>query len=175
MLLNLKCYRGKKFAKIHVHTYICVVKIEEALKMTKFSSEKQKAGLNILYTAWWLKTIISNELKPIGITHEQYNVLRILKGKHPNAMCVRDIGSRMIERSSNVPRIVDRLVAKKLVVRSPSETDKRETSISITNIGSDVLKIATEKIDNLFNSSVLLEEEDAVKFNIILENLREKE
>ena len=106
---------------MHVCTYICMVKLEEALKMAKFSSEKHKAGLNLLYTAWWLKTMVSKELKTVGLTHEQYNVLRILRGKHSEAMCVKDIGCRMIERNSNVPRIVDRLVAKKYVVRSTSE------------------------------------------------------
>src|SRR4051812_4344059 len=116
---------------MHVCTYICMVKLEEVLKMTRFSSQKHKAGLNILYTCWWLKTIISKELKSLGLTHEQYNVLRILKGTHPEAMCVRDIGSRMIERNSNVPRIIDRLVAKEYVNRSTSEVDKRETVIRL--------------------------------------------
>src|ERR1044071_3781492 len=112
---------------MRVCTYICIVKLEEAIKTNKFSSQKHKAALNLLYTAWWLKTSISRELKTIGLTHEQYNVLRILKGKHPEEMCVRDIGSRMIERNSNVPRIIDRLVSKKLVDRSASSIDKRET------------------------------------------------
>lgn len=143
--------------------------------MTKFSSQKHKAGLNILYTAWWLKTMVSKELKPAGLTHEQYNVLRILKGKHPEAMCVKDIGCRMIERNSNVPRIVDRLVAKKYVGRSTSEIDKRETVITLTNIGLDILQASTKKIDGLFNNSINILEEDALKLNTLLENLRRKE
>mgnify|MGYP007028601228 CR=1 FL=1 len=71
------------FGKLHVCTYICVVKLEQAIQSTKFKSETHKAGLNILYTAWWLKTSFSQALKEYGLTHEQYNVLRILKGKHP--------------------------------------------------------------------------------------------
>jgi hypothetical protein len=59
--------------------YICIVNLEQAIQSTKFKSEVQKAGLNILYTAWWLKTQMSNELKAFDLTHEQYNVLRILK------------------------------------------------------------------------------------------------
>lgn len=160
---------------MHVHTYICGVKLEEALKMSRFSSQKQKAGLNLLYTAWWLKTMISKQLKRVGLTHEQYNVLRILKGKHPEAMCVKDIGSRMIEPNSNVPRIVDRLVSKKFVDRSTSEIDKRETVITLTNMGLDILQVANKKVDDLFNNSVLIEEDDAEKLNAILENVREKE
>ena len=72
-----------KFGKLNVCTYICVVKLEEAIQSTKFKNEVHKAGLNILYTAWWLKTVMSKELKEFGLTHEQYNVLRILKGKYP--------------------------------------------------------------------------------------------
>ena len=102
---------------MNVCTYICVVKLEIAIQSTKFKNEVHKAGLNILYTAWWLKTITVKELKEFGLTHEQYNVLRILKGKYPDQMCVRDIASRMIEKSSNVPRIIDRLELKKLMMR----------------------------------------------------------
>ena len=167
--------KEKEFGKLDVHTYICVVKLEEALKTDKFLSQNQKAGLNILYTAWWLKTIISAEMKPIGITHEQYNVLRILKGKHPQQMCVRDIGSRMIERNSNVPRIIDRLVAKNLVNRSTSDIDKRETVICLTSSGIDILRSATHKMNALLKNLVTVDEEDSEKLNSLLEKYREKE
>lgn len=146
--------------------------IEEALKTNKFSSEKHKAGLNILYTAWWLKTEINKQLKVAGLTQEQYNVLRILKGKHPAAMCVKDIGSRMIEPNSNVARIVDRLVLKKYVDRSTSEIDKRETAINLTTTGLAVLQTATEKVDVLFNNSITLMEENAMQLNLLLEKIR---
>lgn len=151
------------------------MKLEEALKMTRFSSEKHKAGLNLLYTAWWVKTMVSQELKTVGLTHEQYNILRILKGKHTEYMCVKDIGSRMIERNSNVPRIVDRLVTKNYVNRSNSTIDKRETVISLTDTGVEILQIASQKVDSLFNKFFTLLEDDAVKLNAILENMREKE
>lgn len=151
------------------------MKLEEALKTTIFSSQKHKAGLNILYTAWWLKTITSKELKTAGLTHEQYNVLRILKGKHPAGMCVKDIGGRMIERNSNVPRIIDRLAAKKYVDRSASETDKRETVISLTAIGLDILTLANKKVDEQANNYITLSEDDAAALNALLENIRQKE
>ena len=151
------------------------MKLEEAIKSGKFSSQKQKAGLNILYTAWWLKTLISQELKSLGLTHEQYNVLRILKGKHPEKMCVKDIGCRMIERNSNVPRIVDRLVAKDLVDRSTSEMDKRETVITLTNDGMNILENANQKVDSLFSEAVPINEQDSKQLNELLESMREKE
>jgi DNA-binding MarR family transcriptional regulator len=160
--------------QLDVCTYICIVKLEEAIKTTKFSSQKQKAGLNILYTAWWLKTVITGELKKIGLTNEQFNVLRILKGKHPEHMCVRDIGSRMIEPSSNVPRIIDRLVLKQYVERSTSELDKRETVIRLTKEGLNVLETASKKVDTVMDAAIGLGEQEAVQIHQLLELLREK-
>ena len=100
--------------------------------MTKFADDTHKATLNILYTAYWLKNNYSAAIKETGITMEQFNVLRILKGKSPDKMCVKDIGSRMIEKNSNVPRIIERLLNKEYVAKSTSEIDKRETLIAIT-------------------------------------------
>jgi len=151
------------------------VKLEQAIKSIKFKSEVQKAGLNILYTAWWLKTIMSRELKEYGLTHEQYNVLRILKGKYPESLCVRDIACRMIEKNSNVPRIIDRLEVKKLVKRRTSVEDKRETVITLTVVGLNILDITTEKIDLLFDETVKMDEACALTLNNLLEQVRVKE
>jgi DNA-binding MarR family transcriptional regulator len=151
------------------------MKLEQALKSSKFKNEVHKAGLNVLYTAWWLKTLMSQELKPFGLTHEQYNVLRILKGKYPEQMCVKDIASRMIEKSSNVPRIIDRLEAKNWAVRTTSIEDKRETLITLTNLGMEVLAQSTQRIDEIFEQNIDLKQENAEILNQLLEELREKE
>lgn len=160
---------------IHVYTYICVVKLEQAIKSTKFKSEVQKAGLNILYTAWWLKTIMSKELKEYGLTHEQYNVLRILKGRYPDQICVRDIACRMIEKNSNVPRIIDRLEVKKLVKRSTSAEDKRETVITITAAGINILEITTAQINKMYEATISMDETSAAALNGLLEQVRANE
>ncbi len=148
------------------------MKLEEAIKSSKFKSEVHKAVLHVLYTAWWLKTLTVKELKQFGITHEQYNVLRILKGKHPETMCVKDIASRMIEKNSNVPRIIDRLVAKQLVERNNSERDKRETVMQITQKGMELLVASTEVMENKYVNCFTLPEEDAVVLNDLLEKIR---
>lgn len=151
------------------------MKLEIAIQSTKFKNEVQKAGLNILYTAWWLKTVTSKELKEFGLTHEQYNVLRILKGKFPEQMCVRDIASRMIEKNSNVPRIIDRLEIKKLVKRSTSSIDKRETVIILTRAGISILDSCTGKVNELFDSLLSIDHSEANALNLLLEKVREKE
>jgi DNA-binding MarR family transcriptional regulator len=148
------------------------VKLEDAIKSNKFKSETQKAGLNVLYTAWWLKTISTKEMKTFDITHEQYNVLRILKGKHPDKMCVKDIASRMIEKSSNVPRIVDRLEIKKLIERMQGEIDGRQTVITLTEKGINLLAKATEKLNLIWENSVSMTDADALVLNNLLEQMR---
>ncbi len=160
---------------MHVCTYICGVKLETAIRSNKFQSEVQKAGLNILYTAWWLKTAASRELKDFGLTHEQYNVLRILKGKYPEQMCVIDVASRMIEKSSNVPRIIDRLELKKLVSRATSVVDKRETVITLTREGLSLLERSNKRVTLLFDELMDIGLEEAQALNGLLEKVRQFE
>lgn len=148
------------------------MKLEDVLKTTKFNDEVHKATLNILYTSYWMRDNMSSTMKDIGITSEQFNILRILKGKHPEAMCVKDIGGRMIEKSSNVPRILDRLVAKELVMRTTSKEDKRETIISLTETGMKTLQQANEALVEINKKTIGITNEEAATLNQLLEKLR---
>lgn len=118
---------------------------------------------------------MSKELKEYGLTHEQFNVLRILKGKHPENICVKEIACRMIEKSSNVPRIIDRLETKKLVKRITSDIDKRETVIIVTHAGLNILQHCTDRINKKMDESMIINEKQAVLLNQILENVRTTE
>lgn len=148
------------------------MKLEQAIQSNKFKSEVHKAGLNIMYTAWWLKTLGCKELKEFGLTHEQYNVLRILKGKHPEQMCVKDIAGRMIEKNSNVPRILDRLEEKKLIERSQGAEDARQTVMSLTEEGIQLLSSSTCRMDRTMEENTTMSEEDAQQLNLLLEKFR---
>lgn len=151
------------------------MKLEQAIQSNKFKNETQKAALNVLYTAWWLKTSMSKGLKEFGLTHEQYNVLRILKGKYPEQICVRDIACRMIEKNSNVPRIIDRLEIKKLVKRTTSLLDKRETVIALTQTGILLLEASTKSIDQDMETLSVLNETESAQLNKLLEKMRSLE
>lgn len=151
------------------------MKLEQALQTNKFRNNLHKAGLNILYTAWWLKSSSSNVLKTFDLTHEQYNVLRILNGKHPNKMCVKDIAERMIEKNSNVPRIIDKLEIKKFIIRTQGKMDGRQTEISLTQNGIDVLGKTTAELNKFWDSSLSLDESEALMLNELLEKLRQKD
>jgi len=148
--------------------------LEQALQTQGFKSQKQKAMLNVMYTAYIDKSHVSSALKDYGLTPEQYNVLRILKGKYPDQMCVRDIAGRMIERSSNVPRIIDRLEIKKLVKRSTSALDKRETVITLTQPGLNMLEAVKGKLENVEHNNCSLSSEELVQLNDLLDRFRDE-
>jgi DNA-binding MarR family transcriptional regulator len=148
------------------------MKLEEEIKSSKFNDEQHRATVNLLFTSYWLKNNLSNTLKECGLTMEQHNVLRILKGSHPEQMCVKEIGSRIVEKSSNVPRIIDRLVVKKLVKRTQSKQDKRETLVSLTDKGVSVIDHAKKEVDKQTNQIVNLTAEEAKTLNDLLEKLR---
>jgi DNA-binding MarR family transcriptional regulator len=151
------------------------VKLEDAIKSNKFKNETHKAGLNILYTAWWIKTLGSNQLKKFDLTHEQYNVLRILKGKYPEQMCVKEIACRLIEKSSNVPRIIDRLEFKQFIKRTQSKIDGRQTVITITLKGISILEQSTTALNNIWDNNLFITENEAATLSNLLEKLRTKE
>ena len=148
------------------------MKLEDAIRSSKFSDEQHKATLNILYIAYWLKQNLSAALKADGLTIEQHNVLRILKGSHPTELCVKDIASRILEKNSNVPRIIDRLVAKKLVKRATSKEDKRETLISLTEKGTATIEHARKIVDQITKEIVMIGEDEAKTLNILIDKLR---
>ena len=148
------------------------MKLEDVIKSNRFADEQHRSTVNLLYTAYWLKTNFSAALKTHGITLEQHNVLRILKGSHPTELCVKDIASRTLEKNSNVPRIIDRLVIKKLVKRTTSKEDKRETLVSLTDKGMTLIEQARKTIDKVTKDLVLIDETEAKSLNDLLEKMR---
>lgn len=148
--------------------------LEEALKQPKFDNEILKANINVLYTANWLYNKFSAHIKPHNLTHEQFNVLRILKGSHPRSMCQKDILSRMIAPNSNVTLIVKKLVAKNLISVLQSETDKREYQINITDQGLQLLQTIDSELKNNDNMLSKLSTSEAFHLNALLEKLREE-
>lgn len=146
--------------------------IEEVLKTKKFRDEQHKAVLNMLYTSYWLRNQVATALKPYGITAEQFNVLRILRGALPQYLCVKDIAERMIEPNSNVPRILERLQRKGLIERMMSEFDRRESVTIITPLALETLTKADTALKNKENEIMQITNEEATLLNQILDKLR---
>ena len=114
--------------------------IESEVLQEKFSSEYQKAAVNILFTGSWLYNLNAAFLKKFELTPEQFNVLRILRGAHPGKMMLADITCRMIDRNSNATRLVEKLRQKGLLKREICENNRRQVDISITEKGMTLLK-----------------------------------
>jgi hypothetical protein len=146
--------------------------IEQEIKQKKFSNELVKANVNLLFTANWLNNRITSLLKPHNVTHEQFNVLRILKGSHPSKMCQKDILSRMIAPNSNMTLLIKKLKDKNFVEVLQSDRDKREYEIAISETG----LILLSKIEAIMQTKVtdfnLLDEAEAVVLNSLLDKLR---
>lgn len=147
--------------------------IEDAIKQTHFESELLKVNINLLFTANWLYNKITAVLKPFNITHEQFNVLRILKGSHPKSMYQKDILSRMIAPSSNLTLIIKKLVSKNLVSVQQSEKDGRAYQINITDAGLKLLTAIDVVIRNNDNYMHGLDTAEASQLNALLEKFRQ--
>lgn len=151
-----------------------MAKFEEEIKQSKFESEHIKANLNVLYTANWLYNKISTTLKPFNVTHEQFNVLRILKGSYPRSMCQKDILSRMIAPNSNLTLIVKKLIDKEFIIVQQSDKDKREYVIDITEKGISLLETIDKEFKSLKMNVNNLSTSEAFHLNALLDKLREE-
>ncbi|MEY8849142.1 MarR family winged helix-turn-helix transcriptional regulator [Psychroserpens sp. XS_ASV72] len=134
-----------------------------------FENYRTKALLNIIYTANWVNSCQNEFFKSYGISPQQYNILRILRGAG-EALKVQTIKDRMLERSPNATRLMDKLCAKKLIERFPSENDRRVVKIAITKQGLELL----ESIPIDFNKDLIknLNEEEAKQLSNLLDKMR---
>jgi DNA-binding MarR family transcriptional regulator len=111
-----------------------------------FADAVEEAGVNLLLAAAWLDDRVERALEPLGITHRQYNVLRILKGAYPSGHPRCEIARRMIDRAPDVTRLVDRLESRGLVERSSDAEDGRRSVTQLTRAGLAVVARATEAL-----------------------------
>ncbi|HEY6143460.1 MAG TPA: MarR family transcriptional regulator [Flavobacterium sp.] len=149
------------------------MKIEEVIKSTVPMDNSTKVILNILYTQNVISDNMNEILKPYDLSGEQYNVLRILRGQKgcPANMCV--IQERMIAKTSNTTRLVDKLLLKELVTREVCPDNRRKIEVTITQKGLDLLKELDPKIEaheHFFTKN--LDSEEVIQLNRLLEKYR---
>ena len=134
-----------------------------------FPNQKVIALLNIKYTAGWLDQIGTELLKPHNISEQQYNILRILRGA-AKEITVTEVKERMIQKSPNTTRLMDKLCDKKLIDRSRCESDRRVVFAKITKKGLDLLeRINMSDLDNYMER---LTDKEAKLLNDLLDKLR---
>ena len=148
------------------------MEIEKEIQQTNFKSQKHKAVLNILFTASWLGCQQQRFFKEHDLSPQQYNVLRILRGQKGNPITVNGIQERMIDRSSNASRLIDKLKEKKLTERITCENDRRQVDIVITKLGLSLLKEIDVEMEDEENNLGKITIKEAEELNRILDKLR---
>lgn len=148
------------------------MRIEERIHQKKFRNEYHKLLANIAYHHHWLMVEQQKLLKPFGISFTQWNALSILRGQYPHAASILLIKERMIDQSSDVSRLVSRLLHKKWVTRTTCPKDRRQVDVVITQKGLDLLAQIDPLAEQFENLITHLEEKDAQQVNSIMDKLR---
>lgn len=146
--------------------------LEEEIKQSHFPNEVEKALVNVIFTANFLHNQNLKRFKKHGISPEQFNVLRILRGSHPKKLRLADISSRMLDRNSNATRLVEKLRLKNLVTRDNCEKDRRQVDIGITQNGLDVLALIDVESKQWFEKQAFISKDEAKTINLLLDKMR---
>lgn len=148
------------------------MKIKEEIKQPAFRDVYLKAFINVMFTGNFLRNKQNGTLKPYGITMQQFNVLKILNGRHPEAMKAGSIKSVMIDKSPDLTRLINRLIKSGLVKRNRSKLSGREVEITITKKGVELLNviypIALKDVDLMKN----LTDKEAEQLSLLLDKAR---
>ena len=149
------------------------MKLEDEIQQKKFKSIEQKLMLNLIYTTNWITAKQDSLFKDSGITVQQYNVLRILRGQYPNPCSIKLIKERMLDRMSDTSRIVDKLFTKKLLQRNECPNDRRSVNVIITEKGLELLK-SLDYIDDISKETFKsLSGQEIKTLNELLDKLRD--
>ncbi len=147
--------------------------IEQAIHQPNFSSPLHRAQVNIVYTSSWLNQITTKSLKPFGLSLQQFNILRILRGRAGKPATIKLLTERMLDKMSNASRLVDKLKDKGLVERQECPTDRRRVDIVITQSGLELIQRASDAVENKNNfAGDGLTEEEATQLSLLLDKLR---
>jgi DNA-binding MarR family transcriptional regulator len=149
------------------------MKIEDEIKQPIFKDPYQKAYINVVFTAGWLGQRQAAVFRNYGITLPQFNILRILRGQHPKPATVNLLIERMLDKTSNASRIVDKLEAKQLVTRRTCPSNRRAVDIRITEAGLALLQQMDEAETHQAIGLHNLTAEEALQLSNLLDKIRD--
>jgi DNA-binding MarR family transcriptional regulator len=148
------------------------MKLEDEIKQSKFNSPQQKVLVNIIFTANWVNARLSDIIKSHQITLQQYNVLRILRGKYPKSANPGEIKAVMLDKNPDLTRLCDRMCTQGLIGRSIDEVNRRKMNICITDKGLKVLEQIDPEIQKIENSMVHLQDSESGQLSDLLDKMR---
>lgn len=146
--------------------------INKDIRQEKFRNERHKAMVNILFTYGWVIERLKNFVSAEDITHQQYNILRILRGSHPTPLSTLQIRERMIDKMSDTSRLVDRLLSKGLAKKIICKKDRRLVDVNITDKGMKLLENLDECQDEIDGILSNLTEKEATSLSKLLDKIR---
>jgi len=146
--------------------------INKDIRQEKFRNERHKAMVNILFTYGWVVERLKNFVSAEDITHQQFNILRILRGSHPTPISTLQIRERMIDKMSDTSRLVDRLLSKGLAKKVICKKDRRLVDVNITDKGLKLLQKLDESQDEMDSILSNLTEKEAAAVSKLLDKIR---
>ncbi len=147
--------------------------LEKEIQQVKpFRNNYHKASVNLIFTGKWMIQFHSDVFKKYDLTFQQYNILRILRGRIPGVSTVKLIRERMLDRMSDASRIVELLRKKKLVERNICSEDRRKMDVVITQKGLDLLTEIERENERMDKRLSALNEEEIVLLNNLLDKVR---
>ena len=147
--------------------------LEDEIKQKKFRNEYQKAAVNLIFTTNWLQAKFAPLMKQFGLTVQQFNILRILRGQHPNPATINLLKERMLDKMSDASRLVDRLLEKGYLSRKICGIDRRRVDILITKEGLDLLEKIDVEEEKFYSGLNNLTPEETIMLNKLLDKFRE--
>src|SRR5690606_33063882 len=147
-------------------------KIEELVKVRQFASPWHRATINIIYTNNWLNVMLEKRAGAKQITLLQFNVLRVLRGQYPNPVTNNLLKERLLTKTPDISRLVDRIVSKGLVSRGKNNSDKRAVDLLITDKGLDLLEEieADMMLEDILPENI--SSDDCIKLSELLDKFR---
>jgi DNA-binding MarR family transcriptional regulator len=148
------------------------MKLEEEIKQEKFRNEYHKLAVNIVFTHNWLMGLQLEIFNVFGITANQFNILRILRGQYPNPATINLLKERMMDKMCDASRLVERLRLKGYAKRELSLDDRRRVDVIITGEGLNLLSEIDKlnsKYDSFFEN---LSGDEAILLNDLLDKMR---
>lgn len=147
--------------------------IEKDIKQNKFRNIWHRVSVNLIFTSNWLLEQHKQHFDRGGLTLQQYNILRILRGS-ATPLSTMQIRERMLDKMSDTSRIVDRLVLKQLVEKTVNAVDKRLVDVTISEKGLDLLRSMDQYAHEIDDCANTLTAEEAAELNRLLDKLRGK-
>ncbi|NSL90281.1 MarR family winged helix-turn-helix transcriptional regulator [Chitinophaga solisilvae] len=147
--------------------------LEKLITQKNFENDYQRGLVSLIFVGNWITSRHQQFFKRYDITMQQYNILRILRGQHPKAASINVLKERMLDKMSDVSRLVERLRKAELIERRSCELDRRAVDVRITAKGLELLSVIDQDISQMNDAFKSLNEKDLSQLNKLLDKMLE--